>query len=357
MIKDLRLATTFDLLALATMAVGLGGACASSATQAPAGGDLPKATANAKDGCVVAAEIQSWKWTGVDLESASLLVSSGKVQEGAVFKPSRILSHGEGFFFTSVPPGEFRVQTIKYAYAPGTDGTDGRPSPVFDNRVLANAATRNGDVPNEMSGTCAGGFIWLGTFVAESGLVSGPTLTRGNDLSSASAQSTIKERLAGSRWGAEIDRPLKSTPLPKGKQPEFIVNAEEQKEAVAAVAGQTRTVTMPKSDPGALEAAAGTWVLQSINGKPLPYLFTANKCTMFDSMQELKADGIYSTSSNMECGGNKLSFPTSGMYGVVGGNVTYAVAVGPEQKGVVTTIAGDALTTKAGADTYVSKKK
>jgi hypothetical protein len=72
---------------------------------------------------------------------------------------------------------------------------------------------------------------------------------------------------------------------------------------------------------------------------------------------ELKADGTYSADVSMECGGKKIPFPTSGLYGVVSGNLTLAVAVGPVATGVVAKITADTLTITAGGNTQLYKKK
>ena len=98
--------------------------------------------------------------------------------------------------------------------------------------------------------------------------------------------------------------------------------------------------------------------LEAVNGKPVPYTFEANKCIMLDAKIELKADGAYSTASNMDCAGAKYAFPTSGLFGIVGGTATFAVGVGPVPApgSVVTKIDGATLTIVAGADTYTYKK-
>jgi hypothetical protein len=299
-----------------------------------------------KDRCVVAAEIRAS--FGAEMSVAKLAVSSGKLLETPGFTGSA--THGGGFAFTDVPLGEFRVTNIDYA---------GKPAITFNNLGLASSATKTGDLPNEMSGTCNGGFIWLGSFKASPpGTFSAPSMELGsNSVTAGYAKADMKASVAGTPWEAEIDRPAANTPLPKGKNPEGKVDPEAGAKATAAIAGQTRQVSAPPSDPGAHEAAAGTWTLESINGKPLPYLFPANKCTMLQAGTELKGDGSYSADLSMECGGKKIPFPTSGLYGVVGGNLTFAVAVGPVATGVVAKITADTLTITAGPDAYLYKKK
>ena len=127
--------------------------------------------------------------------------------------------------------------------------------------------------------------------------------------------------------------------------------------AVAKMMAQTRPVTAPASDAGAVGAAAGTYLLEAINGKPVPYTYEANKCVMLDGKFELKADGSYATQANMDCAGTKYAYPTSGLFGVVAGTVTFAVGVGPSPAAGVTKLDGASLTTVAGPDTYSYKKR
>ena len=301
---------------------------------------------------MVAAEIRaSW---GADMVVTKMAVSSGKTLETPGLTGGT--THGGGFAFTDVPLGEFRVTNIEYAKPMGAVN---KPGITFNTLGVSSAAQKRGDVPNEMSGTCNGGFIWLGSYkTGAGGLLSAPSMDLGDSsVTSSYAMADMKASEKGTPWEAEIGRPAANTPLPKGKNPEGKGDPEAGAKATAAIAAQTRQVTAPPSDPGAQEAAAGTWTLQSINGKPIPYLFPANKCTMLGAMIELKADGNYSADLSMECGGKKIPFPTSGLYGIVGGTMTLAVAVGPEAKGVVAKITADTLTITAGADTQVYKKK
>lgn len=89
---------------------------------------------------------------------------------------------------------------------------------------------------------------------------------------------------------------------------------------------QTRPVTAPASDAGAVGAAAGTYLLEA-------------------------------TQANMDCAGTKYSYPTSGLFGVVAGTVTFAVGVGPSPAAGVTKLDGASLTTVAGPDMYSYKKR
>lgn len=332
-------------------------ACLALAGSAWAADPEPKAEPKpaASTPCVVAAEIRAG-W-GAGLDSVSMAVSSGKTLETPGFSGG--LTHGAGFVFKDVPAGEFRVINIKYLHSVKVGSQYVNRYVSFDWLGVPSAGSERGEMPNEMSGTCAGGFIWLGSYKGEKGnLIVPPSIALGdNAITAANAMREVKSQFAGTEWEAKIDKPVAYTPLPKGKNPEGKLDPEVARKAVAAVAGQTRNARAPPSDPGALEATAGTWELVSINGKPLPYLFTANKCTMLNSVTLFKADGTYTANMNMECAGNKFPFPTSGYYGVVGGVVTYAVAVGPPAGNTVTKLSGDTLTAVAGTDTYVSKKK
>jgi hypothetical protein len=285
-----------------------------------------------------------------------IVVSSGKAIEKDTFGAG--ISHGAGFFFTDVPEGEFRITNLRFTPPHVPFGSPPRP-PVRYNTLGVTSNTA-GELSNELSGTCNGGFIWLGTFKLEpGGYTATPTMKLVDSaVTAGNAKAEVKSQLKGTKWEAEIDKPVANTPLPKGKSPEGKVSLEDQQKAVAARANETRNAAAPPSDEGAVTAATGTWVLATVNGKPVPYLITANKCTILDSTYEMKADASYTSMLNMECGGNKFPFPTSGFFGVVGGNLTWAVKKGPAPSPKhKTTITADAMTTVTETETYVYKKK
>jgi hypothetical protein len=333
--------------------------------------DLAVLSPDPKGSCIVAAQLfpgaLGEMQGGVKMASTGgELVTGGKT--GSLFAGST-----DGFAFVNVPKGPFRVSYLNFFRHTAKGGVavcefnllnDGRN--FINNHGV-------GDVPNEMSGTCNGGFIWLGVFKGdEGGLFSHPKLKLGSAAVDAGyAIRDLKKKLEGTPWAAEIDAPADSKPLPEG---EAVVEKVDPAKAAAATAAlkaageaamakmmaQTRPVTLPPSDAGAVAAAAGVYALAAINGKPVPYTFEANKCVMTDAQYDLKADGAYVTAANMECAGAKYSFPTQGLFGIQGGVVTFAVGVGPAPAPGTQShkLEGGTLTTVViGADTYTYKKK
>jgi hypothetical protein len=331
--------------------------------------DLAILSPDTKGSCIVAAQLfpgaLGEMQGGVKLASTGgELVTGGK--SGSLFSGST-----DGFAFVNVPKGPFRVSYLNFFHHTGKGGVAvSEFNLLHDGRNFINNHGV-GDVPNEMSGTCNGGFIWLGVFKGdEGGMFSHPKLKQGSDTVSAGyAIRDLKKKLEGTPWAAEIDAPAESKPLPEGEvvvekvDPAKVAAAKAAAQAagdaaVAKMMAQSRPVTLPPSDAGAVAAAAGVYSLAAINGKPVPYTFEANKCVMNDAQYELKADGAYVTAANMECAGAKYSFPTSGLFGIQGGAVTFAVGVGPVPAAGSQShkLEGGTLTTVvAGADTYTYK--
>jgi hypothetical protein len=332
--------------------------------------DLAALKTDTKETCLVAAQIFS-VWGdlqgGIKLETTGgTLVTAG--ESGSFFKGGTC-----GFAFVNVPKGPFRLGYFNFHHATGKEG---HMVIEFDNLNHSHVVSTDnhgvGDIPNEMSGTCNGGFVWLGVFKGDTGgLFSSPKMRLGNDSVAAGyALRDLKAKLAGSPWAAEIDHPMENTPLPAGQavveKLDPVKQAAAQKAAaeagkavVAKMMAESRPVTLPPSDAGAVVGAAGTYMLSAINGKPLPYTYEANKCVMRDGQVELKADGAYATKASLDCAGTNYSFPTSGLFGLVGGTATFAVGVGPvpASGSTVTRLAGATLTTVAGADTYTYQKR
>ena len=327
--------------------------------------DLARLSGDTKENCLVAAQINPMALGS--LQSVKLATTGGE-QAYSGSDASMFSAHFGGFAFVNVPKGPFRITYLNY-WRDTVKG--GREVNEFDTLNHGHNLRGNeglGDVPNEMSGTCNGGFVWLGAFKGESGgLFSQPKVSTTSDAVTVGySMRDLKAKLVGTPWEAEIDRPAENTPLPAGQVVVEKVDpvkaaaaakaqAEAGQAAVAKMMAQSRPVTQPPSDAGALAAAAGAYVLEAINGKPIPYTYEANKCVMNDARFDLKADGSYTTAANMECAGAKYPFPTSGLFGIVAGTVTFAVAVGPPAAGV-TKLDGGTLTTVAGPDTYTYKK-
>ena len=313
---------------------------------------------------------------------AGMIISNGmgKIQGLKMATPAKeiaarglggsLLVTGDSFAFVNVPKGPFRVSNISYSLVVSKDlfGKAVIEEREFDNLGLARGmsgrkyqgGTARGNVPTEMSGTCDGGFIWFGVYKGDAGGTGdAPELKVGKaKVDEGNALRQLKKRLEGTAWAAEIDSPKENKPLKKGQVLEGKVDVAAAQKSVAAIAGQTHNASALPSDEGAMAAAAGVYALETVNGKPLPYFYEANKCTMKDSTVEIKVDGSYATTATIECAGVNYPFPTSGNVGIVGGAVTYAAKVGPAVPATtVTTLAGDTLTQLSPPDTYVYKKK
>jgi hypothetical protein len=329
--------------------------------------DLERLSADTKEKCLVAAEVFSM---GMGVLEGDITIETwgGELTTKGVDGGLTAMS-GDRLAFINVPKGPFRVSHIQYYWDHPTDSTRNEKSErrEFNSRGQGRSMASLhgvGEIPAEMSGTCEGGFVWLGIFKGDKGgMLSNPRLFASQGgVEETNALASLKKSLAGTPWAAQIDNPKKPKPL--AKDFDIAAKAGEEKAAkatvtaVAAIVSQTHNAAAPPSDAGAASAAAGVYALHTINGKPLPYLFPANKCTMVSGQVELKADQSYTTESNMECAGKKFPFPSSGFFGVVGGVVTYAVKVGALSPGMVTKVAADGtLTSVAGGDTYVYKRK
>jgi hypothetical protein len=303
--------------------------------------------------CLIAAEIRAP--VTKHLEEVTAVLSNGKSVTATLIGGG--ITHGAGFFLKDVPEGEFRVTNVRYEAPPRGIGQPPKPPLRFDLLDLPPAPDR-GAIANELSGTCKGGFIWLGSYKVDVGALSASMELGDNEVTSGNARGELKTQVKGTAWESEIDKPLKTTPLAKGKSPEVKVDAEANAKAVAAVAAQTRNAAAPPSDEGALEAAAGVWVLTSVNGKPLPYLQPASKCTFHEATMTVKADGTYTAFLLMECAGQKYPFPTAGYIGIKGGVVTQAPTKGPPANPLTKiTLKGDELVSTTAGEAYLYKKK
>lgn len=331
--------------------------------------ELKQLPTDTKESCLVAGAIIS---NGMGKIQSVTMATPAKELETKGMGGS-ILAAGDQFAFVNVPKGPFRVSNIGYRLLLKKKSIMSNDPEVvevrdFDNLgvsrgmsgVKSKGGTARGDVPVEMSGTCDGGFIWLGLYKGDRGGVgNAPELKLGKaKVDEGNSLRQLKKRLEGTAWAAEIDSPRENKPLRKDQVLEGKVDVAAAQKSVAAIAGQTHNASPLPSDDGVLATAAGVYALETVNGKSLPYLYEANKCTMKDASVEFKVDGSYATTASLECGGVIYPFPTSGFVGIVGGVVSYAVKVGPAiPAGTSTKLADGTLTQISGADTYVYKKK
>ena len=127
----------------------------------------------------------------------------------------------DNFAFVNVPKGAFRISLIQYQkwnqkrillhlimdkIVFGKEGFRVIPEPL--------GAIERGEAANELSGTCDGGFLWLGLYKTKG--TSKVELTNDSNQTE-SALRELKSDLGASPWAAEIDKPAKNTPLPEGK--------------------------------------------------------------------------------------------------------------------------------------------
>lgn len=129
---------------------------------------------------------------------------------------------GDGFVFVNVPKGPFRVGYLAWAhFAPKPGHTfNVQWDAVGKQAYSAGHAAKMGPGLTELSGTCNGGFIWLGEFFyTPSGTVMPPLIAVKEDLAARKeALAGIKAALGASPWAAEIDKPAVNTPLPDSQE-------------------------------------------------------------------------------------------------------------------------------------------
>ena len=72
-----------------------------------------------------------------------------------------------------------------------------------------------------MSGTCDGGFLWLGEYKgSEGGMFSSPSMKTSNLQTDGQLKEMLlqtKNKLGASPWAPEMDHPTPNAPLPPGQ--------------------------------------------------------------------------------------------------------------------------------------------
>lgn len=124
--------------------------------------------ADPKESCLVAGTI-----TGIArgrMEDTTLRTTGGKYDSPG----STTFAHGDTFAFVSVPKGPFRVSKILYRRQTGHNVPwSSLPIPEVKTTLFRapkeiGIANQYGSLPVEVSGTCAGGFVWLGAMSSPS---------------------------------------------------------------------------------------------------------------------------------------------------------------------------------------------
>jgi hypothetical protein len=179
--------------------------------------DLPK---DPKSACVVAGVIYAGGMG--DLAKLRLNTSASPLP----METAGVSGEGDEFVFVDVPKGPFRLSLVLYSsvtgnhrnnfdfkdmhelYGFGKDAFRENPSPGYD------TMKGTGNLPNELSGTCNGGFLWLGLYKATKS-----SLELGNDsVAAGRTLKSLKGELAGTPWANEIDGAPKNVPLPAGQE-------------------------------------------------------------------------------------------------------------------------------------------
>jgi hypothetical protein len=327
--------------------------------------------ADTKENCLVQVQLSPKNWGKLD-ESIKVITSEKEIETA----PSDLglLDGAVGGFAFVVPKGPFRVSYIHYkllAKAASIGHAAEWETQTFGGIGSAHGGKAGkGDIAEEMSGTCNGGFIYLGLFKGEGSGLTSPGWKLGSDAVEAKqGMHVIWKQVQGTPWQAAVEHPAENKPLPKDQ---VITNKAMEAEAaaqkvkieeagtktIATLMAQKHDAKAPKSDDGAVEIGAGTYVLTSVNGKPIPVTMP-NTCIWKAGSYDLKGDATYATTADMECAGKIYSFPTSGYWGITGDVLTTNVAVGPAApKGTPPIkVAGGVITSVSGTDTFVFTKK
>ena len=218
----MRLLSHRNLSRSTALLLALGGSAPAFADSILLDADRATLPADAKSSCLVAGQIFSGGMG--HLEEVKLRTFEGKDLTTPGYNSA---FSGDGFAFVNVPKGPFRISYISYqnnvaASSVGPSAFGSAKSyvhTVFGEAMPGGGFVKKGDMPNELSGTCSGGFIWLGVWKGkQAGTFSSASLSLGNDSVAASkALDPLKDSLKGTAWAAEIDHPASNTPLPEAQ--------------------------------------------------------------------------------------------------------------------------------------------
>src|SRR5262249_55912558 len=127
-------------------------------------------SSDTKGSCIVQVQLSPKNWG--KLEGMQRMQTTSGELETEGYSPLFATSLG-GFAFANVPKGPFRVSYIHYKRMskPPQGGRSAEwENQEFDLLGVPHAGwSGRGEVPVEMSGTCNGGFIYLGLFKGEGG--------------------------------------------------------------------------------------------------------------------------------------------------------------------------------------------
>ena len=105
--------------------------------------------------------------------------------------------------------------------------------------------------------------------------------------------------------------------------------------------------------PAGWQRAAGRYVLQSIDGKPLPFAYP-NGATFKIGITDFRPDGTFSYASIVNMAGSDTSMKMDGVWWIQGTRIAWATVGAQDNVGV---LEGDTVTSSAGGTTYVSKRE
>lgn len=114
---------------------------------------------------------------------------------------------------------------------------------------------------------------------------------------------------------------------------------------------EAKAKEMPPPDVALLGEFAGTYKLQTINGKPLPHDY-GNGCKMTSVWVEAAADGTYKSGFTMACANGPFESKDTGVYGVTATTAVFS----KDPDTAPATRQPDGFTRSYGGDTYVFKR-
>src|SRR4051812_35711265 len=164
--------------------------------------DVGKLQADTKSTCMVGAQLGA---PGTLMEVQ--LTTSGPELSTQGMSGGLLNAMADGFMFVNVPKGQFRVKMIHYQRNTGKKKNNFSSTYEMVETYFGEVhgvVAKIGDLPNELSGTCNGGFLWLGEYTGEeAGIFSSPKMKLRHLMSSgqvAEAMTNTKAKLAGSPW-------------------------------------------------------------------------------------------------------------------------------------------------------------
>lgn len=104
--------------------------------------------------------------------------------------------------------------------------------------------------------------------------------------------------------------------------------------------------------PAGWQRAAGRYVLQTIDGKPLPFSYP-NGAVFKTGITDFRSDGTFTYAATVAMAGSDTNMKMDGVWWIQGSRIAWATVGAEDNVGV---LEGDTVTSSAGGTTYVSKR-